>query len=166
MWRTETYSKMTLNTVNVIFFTHMLIRPEIEMQLRIENFRTLSGPALFQASSSILSADTFHNRWNGWRGPTAPPSHRSHSAGLSYTGTREKYCLHHEKSCDVYGRVAAAATYRLERSGDGRAPAMLTVAADSDPSHVLNTVATFQFNSKRWYLLSGHLPTDLTVWSL
>jgi hypothetical protein len=60
----------------------------------------------------------------------------------SYTGTREKYCLHHEKSCDVYGRVAAgaapvAATYRLERSGDGRAPAMLTATADSGILHML-----------------------------
>jgi hypothetical protein len=66
------------------------------------------------------------------------------SVGLSYTGTREKYCLHHEKSCDVYGRVATgaapvSATYRLERSGDGKAPAMLTVTADSGILHMFLT---------------------------
>lgn len=69
---------------------------------------------------------------------------QSDSAGLSYTGTREKYCLHHEKSCDDYGShrrcsfslcdVPAAALGWRQSSNDADGDCWLW-----DPSHVLNT---------------------------
>jgi hypothetical protein len=172
MWRSETYSKMILNTVNVIFFNHMLMRPEIEMKLRTENFRTLSRPALFQASSSILSADKFHNRWNGWRGPNS----------LTFTQISLCWAFLHWYAWKILP-TPRKVVWRLWQSRRRCTNSLCEVPAGPlgwrqsssdadgscwlwDPSHVPNSVATCRFNSKRWYLLSGHLRTDLTVWSL
>ena len=93
MWRFEIYyetdnRETTLNAVSLSFFTDTLIGQKIEM--RLQSFKTERGSALYYDSGSIVSASTFHKRWNERHGPVTLPLDRPHSIGLCYMDRRKK----------------------------------------------------------------------------